>query len=95
MLKKILLGLGLALFVAGAVVQLAYANHTATEQRSAITPPPAKTPPTDLIPVDDDDLPRSGTSGFTVRSNTTPVETVPPMATVPPKPTVPPPVDAD
>ena len=93
MLKKVLLGVGLALLLAGAVVQLAYANHSAQQvERSAITPPPAETPPVDLIPVDDDDLPKAGTRGFTVRSNTAPVETVAPMETVAPKPTVPPPV---
>ena len=95
MLKKVLLGLGLVLLLAGAVVQLAYANHSAPVERSAITPPPAEAPPVDLIPVDEDDVPRSGTRGFTVRSNTAPVETVAPMETVPPKPTMPPPVDSD
>jgi hypothetical protein len=75
------------------VVQLAYANHSSQSQHWEITPPPAKTPPTDLIPVADDEMPVSGTHGFTVWSNTAPTETVAPMATVPPKPTMPPPVD--
>lgn len=93
-MKRLLIGLAVVAGLVLASVQLAGANHS-SDVGSSITPPPAKTPPTDLIPVDEDDMPESGTRGFTVRSNTAPTETVPPMATVPPKPTVPPPVDGD
>jgi hypothetical protein len=94
MLKKVLLAVGIVLVLAGAVVQLASADHTVTGG-SSITPPPAETPPVDLIPVPKGHEDRDGTPGFTVRSNTAPVHTIAPMATVPPKPTVPPPVDSD
>ena len=94
MLKKVLLAFGIACVLAGAVVQFASADR-AESVRSSITPPPAETPPVDLIPVPEGHEDRDGTPGFTVRSNTAPVHTVAPMETVPPKPTVPPPVDPD